>query len=146
MTTQNAVDEVDIRQRIDTLVASVQAGDLDGLKTMFAPNLVSFDIEPPLRHLGAEKKWQNWVNVFAAYQEPPSYEVRDLTVLVSGDLAVVYSLNHISGTLRSGAPTDYWVRWTACFRKLDGAWLIVHDQVSVPVDFPTGKALLDLEP
>ena len=146
MTTQHAVDEVDVRQRIDTLLAAVRGGDLDTLKTMFAPNLVSFDIEPPLRHLGAEAKWRNWENVFAAYQAPLGYEVRDLTVMVNGDLAVVYSLNRISGTLRSGVPSDTWVRWTACLRKIDGTWLIVHDQVSVPVDFPTGTALLDLEP
>jgi hypothetical protein len=51
MTTQ---DEVDILERVDTLVESVRTMDLDGIKTIFAPQLVSFDIEPPLRHLGAE--------------------------------------------------------------------------------------------
>ncbi|MEI8412843.1 MULTISPECIES: YybH family protein [unclassified Kribbella] len=145
MTTQHAVDEVDIRQRIDTLVESVRAKDLDGIKTMFAPNLVSFDIEPPLRHLGAEKKWDNWIKVFTFYQDL-DYEIGDLTVLVNRDLAVVYSVNHISGTLQTGDKTDYWVRWTACFRKIDGTWLIVHDQVSVPTDFATGQSKLDLQP
>jgi ketosteroid isomerase-like protein len=145
MTTQHAVDEVDIRQRIDTLVESVRTKDLDGIKTMFAPNLVSFDIEPPLRHLGAEKKWDNWIKVFTFYRDV-DYEIRDLTVLVNGDLAVAYSVNHISGTLQTGDKTDYWVRWTACFRKIDGTWLIVHDQVSVPTDFATGQSKLDLQP
>ena len=145
MSTQHAVDEVDIRQRIDTLIEAVRTKDLDGIKTMFAPNLVSFDIEPPLRHLGAEAKWNNWIKVFTVY-ESLDYETRDLTVLVSGDLAVAYSLNHISGTLQSGDRNDYWVRWTACFRKIEGDWLIAHDQVSVPTEFPTGRSVLDLEP
>jgi hypothetical protein len=26
------------------------------------------------------------------------------------------------------------VRWTACFRRIDGTWLVVHDHVSVPID------------
>ncbi|MEQ7005722.1 nuclear transport factor 2 family protein [Actinopolymorpha sp. B17G11] len=39
-----------------------------------------------------------------------------------------------------------WVRYTGGLRKIDGQWLIVHDQVSVPTDFADGKALLDLEP
>jgi hypothetical protein len=39
-----------------------------------------------------------------------------------------------------------WVRWTACFRKLDGRWLVTHEQVSVPIDMESGGALLDLEP
>ncbi len=145
MTTQHARDEVDIRERVDTLVESVRTMDLDGIKTMFAPNLVSFDIEPPLRHLGAEAKWNNWIKVFTVYQAI-DYEIRDLTVQVSGDLAVVYAVNHISGTLQSGDKNDYWLRWTAVFRKIDGTWLITHDQVSVPTDFATGRSKLDLQP
>jgi hypothetical protein len=31
-------------------------------------------------------------------------------------------------------------------RKLDGRWLITHEQVSVPIDMDSGNALLDLEP
>ncbi|MEV0285941.1 nuclear transport factor 2 family protein [Kribbella sp. NPDC050820] len=145
MSTEQAVDEVDIRERIDTLVEAVRTKDLDAVRTMFAPNLVSFDIEPPLRHLGAEAKLQNWTKVFTVYAEL-DYEVRDLTVLVNGDLAVAYAVNRLSGTLQTGDRTGYWVRWTACFRKLDGAWLITHDQISVPTDFATGRSVLDLEP
>ncbi|MFI6677194.1 YybH family protein [Kribbella sp. NPDC050470] len=145
MSTEQAVDEVDIRERIDTLVEAVRTKDLDAVRTMFAPNLVSFDIEPPLRHLGAEAKLQNWTKVFTVYAEL-DYEVRDLTVLVNGDLAVAYAVNRLSGMLQTGDRTGYWVRWTACFRKLDGAWLITHDQISVPTDFATGRSVLDLEP
>ena len=31
-------------------------------------------------------------------------------------------------------------------RKMNGHWLIVHDHVSVPTDFESGKAMLDLKP
>jgi ketosteroid isomerase-like protein len=46
----------------------------------------------------------------------------------------------------NGNQVGGWVRWTAGLRKVDGTWLIVHDQVSVPVDYTTGEALLNLEP
>jgi ketosteroid isomerase-like protein len=138
-------DEAQIRHRIDTLVEAVRAQDLDTVKTVFAPEVVSFDIVPPLRHLGAEAKCRNWADVFAAY-ETLDYEARDLTVTVGGDVAFAYSLNRISGTLRIGRPSEHWVRWTGCFRKIDGTWLIAHDQISVPADMATGRALLDLEP
>jgi uncharacterized protein (TIGR02246 family) len=143
MTTHD--DEAHIRQRIDTLVEAVRAQDLETLKTIFAPDVVSFDIVPPLRHVGAEAKWRNWADVFAAY-ETLDYELRDLTVTVGGDVAFAYSLNRISGTLRIGRRSEHWVRWTGCFRKVDGRWLIAHDQVSVPADMASGRALLDLEP
>ena len=57
-----------------------------------------------------------------------------------------HSLNRISGALKDGTKVDQWVRWTAGLRKVDGSWLIVHDHVSVPTDFATGKSMLDLEP
>jgi ketosteroid isomerase-like protein len=52
----------------------------------------------------------------------------------------------MSGTTTSGQTVSMWVRWTACFRKLDGRWRITHEQVSVPIDMDSGRALLDLEP
>jgi ketosteroid isomerase-like protein len=146
MTTDNAVAEVDIRERIDTLLGAIRTGDLDAVKTIFAPNIVSFDIQPPLRHLGAETKVANWEQVFTVFQLPLEYETRDLTVLVDGNLAVVYSLNHMNAAMNGGGKIDYWLRWTAAWQKLDGQWMIVHDQVSVPTNFPDGRAAMDLMP
>ena len=45
-----------------------------------------------------------------------------------------------------GATNGIWVRATFCFRKLDGAWQIVHDQASVPFDVLSGRGVADLEP
>ena len=145
MTTQQAVDEKDIRVRVENLVEAVRGKDLDTVRTIFAPDLVSFDIEPPLQHLGAEAKWKNWIAVFETFQQL-DYETRDLAITVSGDLAVVHGVNRISGTMNNGNQIGYWLRWTACFRRIDGDWLIAHDHVSVPTDFATGRSVLDLEP
>jgi ketosteroid isomerase-like protein len=146
MATRYAAEEAEIRARIDTLVTAIHTMDLDMVKEIFAQDIVSFDIAPPLRHVGAAAKWQNWQDVFTAYQRPIGYEIHDLTVTVGDDVAFAYSLNRISGTLRNGIRSDHWVRWTGCFQKLDGTWLITHDQVSVPLDMASGKALLDLQP
>ena len=146
MAAPHAVDEADIRQRIDKLVQAIRAMDLDGVKPIFAPDIVSFDIEPPLQHVGAEAKWKNWADVFTVYRRPLGYEIHDLMITLGEDVAFGHSLNRISGTLKNGNRTDSWVRWTGCFRKIDGNWLIVHDQVSVPIDIESGKALLNLQP
>jgi ketosteroid isomerase-like protein len=146
MAAQHAGDEAGIRQRIGQLVQAIRALDLEGVKPIYAPGIVSFDIVPPLQHVGAEAKWKNWADVFTAYQRPLGYEIRDLTLTVGEDVAFGHSLNRISGTLKNGNRTGYWVRWTGCFQKIDGTWLIVHDQVSVPFDVESGKALLNLEP
>lgn len=146
MTTPSTTDETDIRRHIDRLVEAIRGMDLEGLKRIYAPDVVSFDVEPPLQHVGTEAKLQNWMGVFAAYQRPLDYEVRDLMITVGDGVAFGHSLNRLSGTLRNGVKGGVWVRFTACFRKIDDVWLIAHDQVSVPIDIAKGDALLDLEP
>jgi ketosteroid isomerase-like protein len=146
MATQQPTDEASIRQRIQNYVAAIRAKDLDRVMAIFAPDLVSFDLEPPLQHLGADAKRKNWARAFAAYEHPLGYEIRDLTITVGEGAAFARGLNRISGALKNGSRADYWVRWTACFRKIDGDWLIVHDQVSVPLDLESGKGLRTLQP
>ena len=84
MAIQQASDEADIRQRIGRLVEALRAMDLEDVMSFYAPDIVSFDMVPPLRHAGAKAKERNW--------------------------------------------------------------LVVHDQVSVPIDPESGRALLNLEP
>jgi ketosteroid isomerase-like protein len=146
MATQRAIDEADIRRRIDKLATALRAMDLEGVMPIYAVDIMSFDIVPPLRHVGAEAKRRQWVNAFAMYQVPLGYEIRHLTIAVNDDVAFGHSLNRVSGTLKNGNRNDFWLRWTACFRKIDGNWFIAHDHVSVPIDPESRRALLDLEP
>src|SRR4029077_14209155 len=87
MAAQHAVEEADIRQRIDKLAQAIRTADLEGVKPIYAPEIVSFDIVPPLQHVGAEAKWKNWADVFTAYQHPLGYEIRRLTITVGDDVA-----------------------------------------------------------
>ena len=145
--TPHAADEAAIRQLIDKLAEAIRAMDFEGLRACFAPDMVSFDVAgPPLQTVGADAKLKNWEMAFTVFQPPLGYEIRDLAITVGDDVAFGHSLNRVSGTLKNGNRTDCWVRWTGCFRKVDGSWLIVHDQVSVPVDVGSGTALLNLQP
>lgn len=146
MAIPRTADEANIRRRIDRWLEALRAMDLEGVMAIYAPDIVSFDIAPPLRRVGAEAKEKNWMDAFAVYQRPLGYEMRDLTLAVGDEVAFAHSLNRVSGTLKNGNRADFWLRWTACFRKIDGDWLVAHDQVSVPFDPETGKASLNLEP
>ena len=42
--------------------------------------ILSYDIVPPLRDVGAMAKERNWMDAFAIYQRPFGYEIRDLTL------------------------------------------------------------------
>lgn len=139
-------NEVQLRQQIDNIIEGLRAKDLDALKRIYATDVVSFDVEPPLQHVGVAAKMRNWEKVFEFFEDV-GYEVRDLKFTVGDDVAFGHGFGRLSGTLRNGTATPgMWVRATFCFRKIDGDWLIVHDQVSVPLDMPSGKGVIDLKP
>lgn len=146
MPTPREMDEATIRQQIDRIVEAIHARDLDGLRRLYATDVVSFDVEPPLQHVGIDAKLKNWSNVFTFFEDV-RYEVRDLTLAVGDDVAFGHAFGRLSGTLTNGTATNgMWVRATFCFQKTDGDWLIAHDQASVPFDIRTGKGVTDLEP
>ncbi|MCP2276162.1 YybH family protein [Nocardia amikacinitolerans] len=138
--------EAEIRRQIDKVVEGLRAKDLEAMKQLYTTDVVSFDVEPPLQHVGIAAKLENWARVFSLF-ETVNYEIRDLTFTVGDDVAFGHAFARLSGTLNNGAATSgMWVRVTYGMRKIDGAWLIAHDQVSVPLDIATGKGVVDLEP
>ncbi len=139
-------DEAAIQRLLDEGIRSLCDKNIEGVMSLYTPEVVTFDIVPPLRYLGAEALRKRWEEVFLVYQGPIDYELHDLHITVGDDVAFSHSLNRISGTLHTGQQTALWLRWTACFRKINGTWLIVHHQNSVPVDLQQGKAVLDLKP
>jgi ketosteroid isomerase-like protein len=141
-----AVAEADIRKRAEDWAKAIRAKDIDAVMSFYAPNIVSFDLDPPLRYVGTENKRRAWQEFFAAHTGQIGYETRELNVTMQGELAFVHSLNHVKGALANGHNSDMWVRWTACFQRIDGVWLIVHDHVSVPADVKHGQAVLNLTP
>jgi ketosteroid isomerase-like protein len=61
-------------------------------------------------------------------------------------VAFCHSMNRVAATTTAGQKLDMWWRATFCCRKIDGAWVVVHERAPVPFDAGTGRASLDLEP
>jgi len=139
-------DAAAIEELIHRHVAAIRAKDIDAVMSSFAPEVVSFDLGPPLQHGGGEPFVRHWQELFHAYQGAIDYDISDLSITVGEEVAFSRSLNRTSGTIGNGKRSERWLRWTACYRKIGGRWLIVHEHVSVPVDSRSGKACLDLTP
>ena len=150
MATPDTADEADVRRLIVNMAGAIRAADLEGLRAFFAPDVVSFDVGPQLQSVGAAAKIDNWITAFTMLGPPRGYEIRDLAITVVDDVAFAHSFNRISGTVKiadgNANKVGPWVRYTGVFRKIQGAWLIVHDHVSAPLDFASGRALMNLEP
>ena len=140
-----AINEARIRQVLYDWAKAVRAKDLNALMSFYAPEIVSYDMIPPLRYEGGEayrKSWEAGFEMCRTFE----MEIRDLNISASDDVAFSFSLNHMTGTDNNGEKFDVWVRWTTCFRRINGRWLIVHEHISVPLDMESGMALQDLTP
>lgn len=140
-------DEEAIRAVIAERVEAMRAKDSARAVAVLAPDVVGFELGPPLR-LGPEQRdpagLEAW---FAGWEGPIEIELRDLTIAVSGDVGYSHSLNRLSGTRTGGAKVGFWMRSTLGFRKVAGAWKIAHGHSSVPFAMDGSyRALLDLEP
>ena len=147
MTTQNDSSDGDqVRQLIENRAQAVRAKDLGGATVANAPDILTFDVLPPLRNAGADGIRERTEHWFGGYPDAPGYEIRDLEVVTGINVAFAYYLYHVSGTLANGSKVDMWVRATLGLQKLDGVWKIVHEHNSTPFDPESGRALIDLQP
>jgi PhnB protein len=141
-----AIDEVAVITRmLQNRLQALQAKDAAALTADYAPELLSFDLPPPLATRGVDRPaLERWL---AGWDGPVAGEIRDLDVTVGGDVAFCTSLNRMAAAAKQGEPMDIWVRSTLGLRKRDGTWRIVHEHVSVPFYMDgSERAAVDLKP
>ena len=141
-------DEAQIRALADRFAAAVNAKDLDAIMKVYVgdDSLFVFDVTPPREYVGAAAYRKDWEEFLKGFDGNPKFEISNLAITVSGDLAFSHSIQRVSGKDPKGQPVDVTVRVTDAYRKINGNWLTVHEHVSVPVDFETGKPDLASKP
>src|SRR5262245_65770030 len=102
---EETMAEALIRQRVEEWVKAIRAKDIDRVMSLYAPNIVSFDIVPPLRYVGADGKRRAWQEAPASSTGPIAYEVRDVNVTTHADLALVHRVNQVNCALTNGRLT-----------------------------------------
>lgn len=138
-------EEAEIHHLLDAWTQAVNDKNIDAVMAFYASHIVSFDMIPPLRYVGAEAYRKNWQMGFDMCQDCGQFEMHDLQIAAGTDVAFCHRLNRMHGTTKDGEPFDCGVRWTSCFEKIDGQWLITHEHISVPIDMESGKGLMDLK-
>jgi ketosteroid isomerase-like protein len=137
-------DEAGIRNLIDRRADALRAKDVDGVISCRTADYVQYSLAPPLSQIDDPENISAW---FATWRGPIGSEVRDLTIVVSGDSAYSFGLSRRTGTKTSGDEVDLWFRETLGFRKVGGVWKIAHEHSSVPF-YMNGsfRAAVDLKP
>ena len=141
----DAADQIAIRAIFGDRINASFGKVADLAVKHFAPDIVSYDLDPPLRNLGIDKAaLQKW---FDTWDGPIGFAMGDLDVKVGGDVAFAHGLGHMMGTKTGGEQVDLWTRVTVGLVRRDGAWRIVHEHNSVPFLMDGSfKAAVDLKP
>ena len=118
---------------METLAQAIRDKNVEALMTHYAPDVVVFDLRPPLQVRGADAYRKNFEAWFASVQGPIDFAMRDLQITTSNDIAFAHYLARVRSTSKTAKWADYSVRVTAGCRRVNGAWLIAHEHISVPV-------------
>src|SRR5215207_650558 len=88
-------NEVAIRELVDRFAEAFRARDVRGVMSVFAPEIVSFDIVPPLQTVGAETFVKHWQEFFDSYQNPIHVEFPDVSVTAGDNVAFNHCLHRV---------------------------------------------------
>jgi ketosteroid isomerase-like protein len=118
------------------------ATNADQLTPYYAPDVVVYDMLVPGEFHGWPAAHDNFAAQFAQVRHP-KVEIIDLTVVAGDTIAYAYSTQRFSFDLPDGgAHAQVIFRQTDGLKKINGKWKVTHQQLSVPYDPATGKAVL----
>lgn len=138
---QNLSAERELRALFDDWFRASERKDLDASMAPIASDVIAYEHETPLVHRGVESLRTTCKAGFDQAPDRFGWDVPDLHLIVRGDIAVAWGLNHMHGP-----GLDLWSRGTRVFQKLDGRWQMIHQHVSFPRDPATGTVKMDLRP
>jgi ketosteroid isomerase-like protein len=141
-----ASTQSEVRALLESWSEAARTKDIDRLMSLYSPDIIYFDVVPPLRYAGSAAVRRNFLRWFDGWRSSIELEICDLNILASGDIATAYLLVRASGTLKDGREVGYRVRATVCCQRSDHGWLITHEHISLPVDFKSGRAVMDVVP
>lgn len=136
----------EIKAQLDSRSEAIWTKDIDRLMSFYSPDIIYFDVVPPLQYTGSDALRDRFSHWFDGFEGPIGQEVSDLSISASGDTAVACMLIRATGTLKNGDEVGLWVRATSCYQRSNDSWLITHEHVSLPVDLQSRTAATDLVP
>ena len=127
-------EESRIKALLEAWAAAVRRHDIPAILTHHAPDMVMFDVPPPLQCKGIEAYERTW-DLFFRYHKPgAAFDVQELAVTAGEDVAFAAVIMRC-GPDSSSNPADkdgFLFRLTVGLRKVDGNWRITHEHHSVP--------------
>lgn len=141
-------DESDIRDLLTRRDAALARGDTTAVVAVTDPDIVSFDLQPPLRLTGAAARDPADLDAWlATWNAPISSRFTDPVILIDGDLAVAHGLTNLRGDKKDHGSVDTWFRSSVVLVRRASGWRIVHEHHSFPMKMDGSNLVAsDLKP
>jgi uncharacterized protein (TIGR02246 family) len=136
----------DVKTLLDIWSGAIRQKDIDRLMQVYAPDIVYFDVVPPLRLTGADAVRRNFVRWFDSWATPIGVEIRDRVIFQNGEIAAAHMLWRTNGTQKTGRKVDYWIRASVSLQRSERGWRITHEHVSPPVELPAAAKAVERTP
>jgi uncharacterized protein (TIGR02246 family) len=125
-------DETAIRHLVENWAMAVRSKNLNGILAKHSPEMLMFDVPPPLQSKGLEAYKQTWDVFFSWWQDSGVFDIREMNITAGIDVAFVTALMRCAGTETNGDKTELDFRLTVGLRKIDDEWVVTHEHHSIP--------------
>ena len=127
-------EETRIKTLLENWAAAVRRHDVPAILAHHDPDIVMFDLPPPLQCKGIAEYEQTWDLMFRYHKPGVPFDIEELAVTAGEDVAFAVAIMRC-GPNSSSNPADkdgFKFRLTVGLRKVNGDWRITHEHHSVP--------------
>jgi uncharacterized protein (TIGR02246 family) len=125
-------DHAAIRDLIEKWAKAVQNKNFDGILANHCPDILMFDVPPPIQSKGIDAYKETWDLFFGWYRDDPAFDIQEMNITAGNDVAFVTALMRCAGTLTDGEESELDFRLTVGLRKIGDQWIVMHEHHSLP--------------
>jgi len=127
-------DEIQVKALLEAWADAVRRHDVPAILAHHEPDMVMFDLPPPLQCKGIAAYEQTWSLMFRYHKLGAAFDFQELAVTAGRDVAFAVAIMRC-GPDSSSNPADkdgFPFRLTVGLRKVNGKWRIAHEHHSIP--------------
>lgn len=125
-------DEAAIRDLVENWARAVRTKNLTGILANHSPDILMFDVPPPLQSRGTDAYKKTWDLFFSWSQDSGVFDITEMNITAGTDVAFVTALMRCAGTEANGERSELEFRLTMGLRKIGRQWIVMHEHHSIP--------------
>ncbi|HLN98418.1 MAG TPA: nuclear transport factor 2 family protein [Pyrinomonadaceae bacterium] len=129
-------NEAAIRELIVNWANAVRTKNVDAILANHSPEILMFDVPPPLQLKGIEAYKKSWDLFFSWAHDFGVFDIDEMTVTAGDDVAFVTAVMHCAGAEANQERIDLEFRLTLGLRKIRDQWIVMHEHHSIPAPPP----------